>query len=141
MKKRHVFIMMIGLLIFLTGSRILWMNAFSDFSDTQIKNGQLDLRDWHAQEGEIILLDGEWEFYPSQLLMDTEQLKNENNEPMKLVQVPGRWNEDFQAGKSTPYGYGSYRLRLYVNKHEMLNYSLYVPSVRSSSEVFVNGRR
>ncbi|MGE7544657.1 hybrid sensor histidine kinase/response regulator [Sporosarcina newyorkensis] len=139
MKKSHV-LLMIGLLLFLSGSRILWMDTFRNLTDTQIKNGQLDLRDWHAQEGEVLLLDGEWEFYPSQLMMDPEGLMNASDGPKKLVQVPGRWNEEFQDGKSTPYGYGSYRLRLYVNKSEMLNYSIYVPSVRSSSQVFVNGR-
>lgn len=124
----------------LSGSRILWMDVFRNLSDTQIQNGQLDLREWDAQGSGVLLLDGEWEFYPSHLLMDTEQSVNASDEAKKLVQVPGRWNEDFQDEKSTPYGYGSYRLRLYVNKSEMLNYSLYVPSVRSSSEVFINGR-
>lgn len=132
---------MFGLLIIiLSGSRILWMNAFQDVSHTQIKKGQLDLRDWNVDDGEVLLLDGEWEFYPSQWLIDGEQQHGLDEKSRKFVQVPGRWNENFHDKESTPFGFGSYRLRLYVNPDEKMNYSMYVSSVRSSSEVYINGR-
>ncbi|GGG06894.1 hypothetical protein GCM10010913_30900 [Paenibacillus aceti] len=44
------------------------------------------------------------------------------------------------ADKPSPYGYGSYRLRLYVDPAKNLNYSIRVPSVRTASELYVNGR-
>lgn len=127
-------------MLILSCSRMLWMGAFYNLSTTQIKEGQLDLRNWDAQDDEVLLLDGDWEFYPSHLLMDPERQSITDAYPKKLVQVPGKWNEDFQDGESTPYGYGSYRLRLHVNPDKNINYSLYVPSVRSASELYVNGR-
>lgn len=140
MKNRHIFIMIGLFILILSGSRILWEATFQNLSHTQIENGQLDLLDWNTQEEEVLLLDGEWEFYPSQWLIDDEPQTNSSNQQRKLVQVPGRWNEGLYDGASTPYGYGSYRLRIIVNPTERMNYSLYVPSVRSSSELYINGR-
>ncbi|GAV14837.1 two-component hybrid sensor and regulator [Paenibacillus sp. NAIST15-1] len=56
------------------------------------------------------------------------------------IQVPGGWNEALHADKPSPYGYGSYRLRLYVDPAKHPNYSIRVPSVRTASELYVNGR-
>lgn len=137
MKKSHILIGIGILLVILSGFRLLWMESFRDQKMEPIKNGQLNLRDWTAEDGDILLLDGEWELYPSQWLMDGE--RQEGNEPT-IIQVPGRWNEALHAEKSTPYGFASYRLRLYVNPEKDLNYSIRVPSVRTSSELYVNGR-
>lgn len=140
MKKRYILLIIGIFLLILSSSRMLWMNAFYNLSNTQIIEGKLDLCNWDTQEEEVLLLDGEWEFYPSQLLMDHERQSLTAPPQKKFVQVPGKWNEDFQDGESTPYGYGSYRLRIHVNPNENVNYSLYVPSVRSSSELYINGR-
>ncbi|WP_372007161.1 ATP-binding protein [Paenibacillus chitinolyticus] len=139
-KKSNMLVMLGLLLIILSGSRILWMEMFHDQKHEPIKNGQFDLRNWNAEDGEIVLLDGEWEFYPSQRLMDGRQLQGFGESKPRLIQVPGRWNEALHAGKSTPYGFGSYRLRIYVNPGKDLNYSIRVPSVRTASELYVNGR-
>ncbi|EGL17435.1 MULTISPECIES: ATP-binding protein [unclassified Paenibacillus] len=139
--KKSTMLVMLGLLlILLSGSRILWMEMFRDQKHEPIKNGQFDLRNWNAEDGEIVLLDGEWEFYPSQRLMDGRQLQGFGESKPRLIQVPGRWNEALHAGNSTPYGFGSYRLRVYVNPEKDLNYSIRVPSVRTASELYVNGR-
>lgn len=104
-----------------------------------IQNGQLDLRDWRAEDGDVLLLDGEWEFYPSQWLVSGDRERAANAEA-KLIHVPGGWNEALNAERPTPYGYGSYRLILHVDPSKNQNYSVRVPSVRTSSELYVNGR-
>lgn len=139
-KKSHIILLLGLLLVILSGSRILWMESFRDQKQASIKHGQFDLRDWNAEDGGILLLDGKWEFYPSQWLMDgSRQQVLGKNEP-RFIQVPGGWNEALHAEKSTPYGFASYRLRLYVNPEKHLNYSIRVPSVRTASELYVNGR-
>lgn len=140
MKKSHIIILLGLLLVILSSLRLFWMDFFPDQKQMFIQNGQLDLRDWNAKEGDVLLLDGEWEFYPSQWLMDGRQLQGLSEMKPQLIQVPGGWNEALDADKSTPYGFASYRLRLYVNPEEDMNYSIRVPSVRTSSELFVNGR-
>ncbi|MDH4616966.1 ATP-binding protein [Brevibacillus sp. AY1] len=139
MKKSHIFLFIGLLLVILSTSRMVWMELFREQKQVSIQNGQLDLRGWNPEDGDILLLDGEWEFYPSQWLMGGQQ-QGTGEEAPKLIQVPGGWNEELHAEKSTPYGFASYRLRLYVNPEMDLNYSIRVPSVRSSSELYVNGR-
>lgn len=140
MKKRHI-LLVIGIFLFLLSfSRIQWENLFSDIPLTDIKNGQLELQDWHVQDNQVLLLDGEWEFYPSKFLFDDGKPSHINEEQKKIINVPNEWNDTLQEGDSTPFGYGSYRLRIYVDPKVYTNYSLYVPSVRSASEMYINGQ-
>lgn len=140
MKKSHIMIFLGLLLVILSGLRFFWMDSFSDQKKVSIQQGQLDLRDWDAKEGDVLLLDGEWEFYPYQWLMDGRPLQEISEINSGFIQVPGGWNEALDADKPTAYGYASYRLRLYVNPEEDMNYSIRVPSVRTSSELYINGR-
>lgn len=134
-------ILLLGLLIVILSSiRILWMGSFSDQKQTAIQNGQFDLRAWNAEDGDVLLLDGEWEFYPSQWLMEDRRHQALGEKEPRLIQVPEGWNKALHPEKPTPYGFASYRLRIYVNPEKDLNYSIRVPSVRTSSEVYVNGR-
>ncbi|WP_429844392.1 ATP-binding protein [Brevibacillus sp. FIR094] len=139
MRKGHVLLLLGLVVIILSGARILWMESFRD-QQASIKNGQFDLRGWNAEDGDILLLNGEWEFYPSQWLIDDGRQQGVDEKKPSLIQVPGKWNEALHADKSTPYGFASYRLRLYVNPEKDLNYSIRVPSVRTASELYVNGR-
>ncbi|MED1875562.1 ATP-binding protein [Brevibacillus borstelensis] len=140
LKKSHILLLLGLLLVFLSISRVLWMESFRDQKHVPIKNGQFDLRDWNAEAGGILLLDGEWEFYPSRWLMDERRQPGVGENEPRLIQVPGGWNEALNAADPTPYGFGSYRLRIYVSPEKDLNYSIRVPSVRTASELYVNGR-
>lgn len=140
LKKGHVLLLLALLIVILAGLRLLWMESFRDQKQAPIQNGELDLRAWSAEEGDILLLDGEWEFYPSQwLIQDGQMLASLEQKPV-LIQVPDGWNEAMCPEAPTPYGFGSYRLRLYVDPNKDMNYSIRVPSVRTSSALYVNGR-
>lgn len=140
MKKSYIILLLVFILVVLTGLRIIWMETFHVPKQASIHNGQIDLRNWNAEDGNILLLDGEWEFYPSQWLIDgSRQSLLGDNAPMH-IQVPGGWSEVLHADKPSPYGYGSYRLLLYVDPAKHINYSIRVPSVRTASELYVNGR-
>ncbi|WP_411830343.1 hybrid sensor histidine kinase/response regulator [Paenibacillus alba] len=140
MKKSHIILLLGLLLVILSVARILWMESFHSQKQVSIKNGQLDLRDWNAEDGDVLLLDGEWEFYPSQWLIDGSRQPLLGDNAPRHIQVPGGWSEVLHADKPSPYGYGSYRLLLYVDPAKHLNYSIRVPSVRTASELYVNGR-
>ncbi|RJX37115.1 response regulator [Paenibacillus pinisoli] len=118
---------------------MLWMEWFHLQKQVTIQNGQLDLRDWRVEDGDVLLLDGEWEFYPSQWLISGGRERAAEAGAV-LIPVPGGWNKALNAEQPTPYGYGSYRLILHVDPGKNQNYSVRVPSVRTSSELYVNGR-
>src|SRR5690625_6175497 len=139
MKKRYIFLMIGFLLIILSSLRIFWMNAFHNDSYIKIENGQLDLKNWNMDANKILLLDGGWEFYPGQLLIDGEHELKMDRQSTRMIDVPVEWNEFLEEGKSTPFGFGTYHLRINVDPEINTNYSLYIPSVRSASEVYVNG--
>ncbi|WP_244879113.1 ATP-binding protein [Paenibacillus lautus] len=135
-------ILLIGLLLVILSSlRMVWMELLPHQEQVSITNGQLDLRHWNAEDGGVLLLDGEWEFYPSTWLPDGSHRQRvpAESEP-KLISVPGGWNDALHSEEPTPYGYASYRLRIKVNPKQNVNYSIRVPSVRTSSELYVNGR-
>lgn len=140
MKKSYIILLLVFILVVLTGFRILWMETFQYPKQASIHNGQFDLRNWNAEDGSIHLLDGEWEFYPSQWLIDGSRQQLLVDNAPRHIQVPGGWSEVLHADKPSPYGYGSYRLLLYVDPAKHLNYSIRVPSVRTASELYVNGR-
>lgn len=74
----------------LSSMRLLWVEVFPDQQQVTIKKGYLDLREWDAEEGGILLLDGEWEFYPMQWLLDgSGQDTSGGPKPPKLIAVPG----------------------------------------------------
>jgi len=116
------------------------MESFWNEKQVTIKQGQLDLRHWDAGADEILLLDGEWEISPHQWLFDGKERAELTKETPQLIQVPGEWNGVLHPENPEPYGFASYRLRLYVNPDKDLTYSIRLSSIRSASEVYVNGR-
>ncbi|MFJ7982680.1 ATP-binding protein [Lysinibacillus xylanilyticus] len=140
MQKKKIALIISLFIILLTGSRILWLHVFNNTDQPHAEKGQLDLRNWDINDGHAVTLDGEWEFYPYKWLISEEQ-HLESSKNAKYIQVPKGWSSSLQEGEITPYGYGTYRLKLLVNPEDNITYSIRVPSVRSSSEIYVNGRR
>ncbi|QPQ30937.1 hybrid sensor histidine kinase/response regulator [Lysinibacillus sp. JNUCC 51] len=140
MQKKKIALIISLFIIILTGSRILWLHVFNNTDQPYATKGQMDLRNWDFNDGHAVTLDGEWEFYPYKWLISEEQ-HLESSKNAKYIQVPKGWSSSLQEGELTPYGYGTYRLKLLVNPENNITYSIRVPSVRSSSEIYVNGRQ
>lgn len=119
----------------LTSFRLLWINAFVDPEQSNITGGELDLRGWDFSDGRTITLDGEWEFYPYTWYEEGTESSEE------FITVPGDWSSVLNPEDESPYGYGSYRLRIIVDPGVGEIYGIQVPSVRSSSALYVNGVR
>lgn len=138
MHKRTIFIIASLFIVLLAGSRICWILTFQNGHQPHALNGQLDLRSWDAGDNRTVALDGQWEFYPGVGLM-SDRIDRILDHPL-YIQVPGNWNAALQPEHRTPYGYGSYRLSVLVNPANDYTYSIRIPSVRSSSALYVNGR-
>lgn len=133
---RKLLIVIVSFILLLIGMRVLWTVLLKDTDQPYAVNGRLDLRDWDMAENRTLTLDGEWEFYPRMFLMEREP---HNESDKQWIQVPGGWNPLMAPNENTPYGYGSYRLRILVDPTNDPSFSMRIPSVRSSSEVYVNG--
>ncbi|MFD0713385.1 ATP-binding protein [Paenibacillus sp. GCM10027626] len=145
MKKQKLILFIILFAAVLTGFRILWIASFYNGNQQKAVQGELDLREWDAASSGTITLDGEWEFIPYAWVYDQAQKSATADTGKHFIQVPGDWKEALAASRHnqspTPYGYGTYRLRILINPDNRdLTYSIRVPSVRSSSALFVNGR-
>ncbi len=119
--------------------RLFWLAAFSSTEQPTAINGLLDLRDVDISSFRTVSLDGEWEFYPQAFKYGEYQ--EVSSAAPHLIQVPGGWNDEMNEDAKEAYGYGTYRLRVLLSEEHPMNYSLRVPSVRSSSELYVNGRK
>src|SRR5690625_993005 len=138
MKTRYFIISSIIFLLIITGFRLLWMKQFTQSADENVLQGEVDLRDINILEKGILLLDGEWEFYPNQLIIDEgKSTKGETN----YAKVPDGWNEHFSEKKFAAHGFGSYRLKLLVDPAIESNFSIFFPSIRSASEIYINGKK
>ncbi len=135
MKKKEIAIIILLFFILLTSTRILWLHLFTQPDQPYAEKGQIDVRDFDFQQN-ALTLDGEWAFYSSHWLMDS----NQPPFPRTYIQVPDGWDQIFQEGKLTPYGYGSYHLKIQVNPEETKTFSIRVPSIRSAAEIYVNDR-
>ncbi|BAM47954.1 ATP-binding protein [Amphibacillus xylanus] len=101
--------------------------------EVEIKDGHLDLQTTDLSD-DMIMLDGEWEFYPSTFIANDIQLTGQSCE---IISVPDGWQDHLNS----PFGYGSYRLKIRVDPNQNETYGLYVTSIRSSYDVYVNGEK
>lgn len=115
---------------------MLWIQKFTQPEQPYVTDGELDLRNWDFSDERSVTLNGEWEFFPYQLLSD----KIDNSTLRKsFVQVPGNWSKALNPDSESPYGYGTYRLRVLVDPEIETTYQIQIPSIRSSSALYVNG--
>ncbi|ANY68105.1 hypothetical protein BBD42_17695 [Paenibacillus sp. BIHB 4019] len=103
------------------------------------KQGILTLPGVEWLDKRVVSLDGEWAFYPNQLL-SPEEIRQAKARPV-FIHVPGNWNEaqhkngDIMTGK----GYGTYRLLVRnVPPNEPL--AIAKRYVRFSDAMYVNGQ-
>ncbi|MFD1067288.1 ATP-binding response regulator [Oceanobacillus locisalsi] len=121
-------------IISLSVLRLIWGGIFQENITPAIEDGELVLRSWEIGERNTLMLDGEWDFYPSQFVMQEGGLPAEAPE---AIQVPHGWENNL----GSPFGYGTYRLQMTVDPDDDRNFKLYIPNIRTSSEVYVNGRK
>ncbi|MBP1991572.1 ATP-binding protein [Paenibacillus eucommiae] len=140
MIKRKIFFTIGVFFLLLTSVRLLWIMLPALPDHPQAVQGQLDLRNWDFTKESAIPLNGQWEFYPHLFLMPNSGHPAPIPDERELIQVPGKWNNSLSPEKNSTFGYGSYRIRMLIQPEAKQIYSIRVPSVPSSSELYVNGQ-
>jgi signal transduction histidine kinase/CheY-like chemotaxis protein len=97
-----------GVMIYLT--LIFTIPAVSVVSDKNIERGELNLREQSGfdYERDLFLLNGEWEYYPNQLLF-SDDFADGKVDNVRYVRFPHYWRDDsvnFPDGK----GFATYRI-------------------------------
>jgi hypothetical protein len=100
--------------------------------------GEVDLsRGVDFDRGDLVRLDGEWEFYRDSLIAPGNFPQGD---PPELVRVPSQWAsvDGFQRAPKSITGVGTLRLRVEVPPTGR-EWALRVPNASSATRVFVNG--
>src|SRR5699024_1898906 len=92
-------------------------------------------RDKDLSEGQSVTLTGDWKFHPYTLL---EKAPSNHTSP-QFIKVPGDWSTVLNPIDESPYGYGSYHLRILVDAEKDTTFSMRIASVRSASKLYANG--
>ncbi|WP_240041293.1 sensor histidine kinase [Paenibacillus ginsengarvi] len=125
--------------LFLFGARAVWYVHYSPPEHPRAIGGVLDLRGWDFQNSKMIPLDGQWEFYPDQLLTG-RRLNEEQPGKSQYLQVPGDWRSAWISERNHSYGFGTYRLRILIDGPlDRQPYEFWFSDIYSSSQVEVNG--
>jgi len=100
-------------------------------------NGVLSLEHWDRQNE--LELDGEWDFYPEQLIVPNpdEDVFDRYKTQRQSIPVPSAWNR-YKSEKAAPYGTGTYRLLIHVPEDDL--YGVKLNTIRNANKVYINGQ-
>lgn len=108
--------------------------SFHVSAQSHIANdGFVDLRNFDFNEKGNIALEGEWEFYMSEII-DPAKFVGINTKPKDVSNFPSTWNETSKAQKPG-IGFATYHLKILLKKG---SYSLEIPHFYSNYALFVN---
>ncbi|WP_373233242.1 ATP-binding protein [Cohnella sp.] len=99
-------------------------------------NGVLSLQQWDRQDK--LVLDGEWDFYPEQLIVPhpDEDVFDRYKANRQTIPVPAAWDR-YKSKKASPYGTGTYRLLIHVPEDDL--YGVKLNTIRNANKVYLNG--
>ncbi|WP_391571235.1 ATP-binding protein [Cohnella sp.] len=95
------------------------------------------MQHWDRQDE--LKLDGEWDFYPEQLIVPSpdEDVFDRYKTQRQTIPVPAAWNR-YKSEKAAPYGTGTYRLLIHVPEDDL--YGVKLNTIRNANRVFINGQ-
>ncbi|MBS4209122.1 ATP-binding protein [Bacillus sp. FJAT-50079] len=124
---RKIFLMISLFLLVLSSFRIGWIIYHKPPHQPYVTKGIIDLRNWEFSHNETITLDGEWEFYPEQLLLNPDKSSYEH----ELQPIPGNWNQSIQ--------YGTYRVKVLLPDHQDQLYGILIRNISSAARIYADG--
>lgn len=135
MKDKFVIILVLATLFV---GFIMTLSAEPNHGEPVVKQGVLDLRDWDSREQPLFALDGEWEFYPEQLLKPGDITGDSGTS--RFIQVPGKWDNwsDGNGVSMKAKGYGTYRL-VVKNAPQGELLAVIKNYVRFADKLYING--
>jgi len=121
----------------LTTYSVLHSFRIFDSNTFAANNGILSLQHWDRQDE--LELDGEWDFYPEELIVPNldEDVFDRYKTKRQSIPVPAAWNR-YKSEKAAPYGTGTYRLLIHVPEDDL--YGVKLNTIRNANKVYINGQ-
>ena len=136
MKRSIVVIISIGVIL-ITLFNVFFAEKLSNHGSPLGKNGVIDLSSWDFEGKGTLKLNGEWEFYPGELILPEDSRTFESFKELKtIVDVPGSWF-DYPSDDEVVYNVGTYRLLVQVPKDD--SYGLKTNIIRYANRLYMNG--
>jgi len=121
-------------------------NKIKKQNPTSIK-GELNISDWNFEKDGAILIEGEMDFFPSQLLSHSEFVNrniSSKNSNESYIYVPGIWNnyvlnKDNITGETTYFGgegYATYHLKLILPPIKEIG--IKIPDQGTNYKIFID---
>jgi class 3 adenylate cyclase len=96
----------------------------------------MDLRNWNFEKQGAVKLDGEWEFFWNELIIESSSMGYNKN----YIGVPSLWNGyKLNGRKLEGFGYGSYRLKILLDDNTK-EIALRLGSAGTSYSLFIDGK-
>ncbi len=137
MKNRKILSLIMVAITLLTTYFVLHSFRIFDSNTFTANDGVLSLQHWDRQDE--LKLDGEWDFYPEQLIVPSpdEDVFDRYKTQRQTIPVPAAWNR-YKSEKAAPYGTGTYRLLIHVPEDDL--YGVKLNTIRNANRVFINGQ-
>lgn len=141
MKKRKIIFIVSLFLLMLTSFRLVWIFANLHPEFPTVKEGVLDLRGIRLSDDEVLPLNGEWSFFPGKFIVPshTDNLLSEKGKTWSTV--PGDWSSALANDDYSPLGYGTYHLRILLNKEQESPYRIHFIDINTAATVYINGEK
>jgi len=136
-KNRKILSLIMVAITLLTTYFVLHSFRIFDSNTFTANDGVLSLQHWDRQDE--LKLDGEWDFYPEQLIVPSpdEDVFDRYKTQRQTIPVPAAWNR-YKSEKAAPYGTGTYRLLIHVPEDDL--YGVKLNTIRNANRVFINGQ-
>lgn len=125
--------------------------AFSYIPRPMASQGVMDLSGWDYTRTDVVMLNGQWEFYWDQLLEPQDLLADQNNlgqlrqnqnnmvQPDFYADVPSLWNQYQLEGIHLPgHGYATYRLHVITDLPPGTHLGIRPNTFSSAYRIFVD---
>lgn len=122
--------------IILVSGRLLWHSYFFQNESITINDGVANFKHWEFNDQKTFYLDGEWDFYPNELL--TQKDIQSGLYEAKQINVPNDWGPVLNPDTNSTYGFGTYHLKILLPSNLTDVLSLNVTSLRSASSLYIN---
>ncbi|WP_246096090.1 ATP-binding protein [Paenibacillus sinopodophylli] len=127
-------LLFIGLLV---AVRWMWHDYLSIANPPTVKQGVLDLREVELEQIGSLPMDGDWLFFPGQWAG-----RSNVSEAVlgRELHVPGNWNTGIDSQEDRAYGYGTYYVRILLDRPLTKPLSIWFQSIYTAAEVEINGK-